>query len=84
MSSLFPPPATSDRHLPPCLVAGSIRHAVSRHLILFLRYPLTNHKLQPTATATVSAAVAAADYAPTTTIAKKTTLWLPSFLLTVS
>jgi hypothetical protein len=32
------------------------------HLILFLWYPLTNHKLQPTAAAAVSAAVAAADY----------------------
>jgi hypothetical protein len=31
-------------------------------LILILLYPLTNHKLQPTATAAVSAAVAAADY----------------------
>ncbi len=31
-------------------------------MILFLQYPLTNHKLQPTAAAAVSAAVAAADY----------------------
>ncbi len=31
-------------------------------MILFLRYPLTDHKLQPTAAAAVSAALAAADY----------------------
>ncbi len=62
MSSPFsvPPPAKSDRHLPPCPVAGSARHG--RYLILFLQYPPTNHKLQPTATAAVTAAVAAADY----------------------
>ena len=29
---------------------------------LILRYPLTNHKLQPTAAAAVTAAVSAADY----------------------
>ncbi len=31
-------------------------------MILFLRYPLTDHKLQPTAAAAVSTTVAAADY----------------------
>ncbi len=33
-----------------------------RHLILFLRYPPSDHKLQPTAAAAVSATVATADY----------------------
>jgi hypothetical protein len=58
MSSPFPPlqhptgtSLSSCWLRPPC-----------RHLILFLRHPLTDHQLQLTAAAAVTAAVATTDY----------------------
>ena len=59
MSSPFPPPAKSNRHLPPCPVAGSACHAPRPPV------PPTDHKLQPTAAAAVTAAVAASTSADT-------------------
>ncbi len=59
MSSLFPP---CDIRQAPTSLSSCWLCPPCRHLILFLRYPLTDHKLQPTAAVAVSAAVPATDY----------------------
>ena len=58
MSSLFPPAGRpTGTSLSSCCL-----HPPCHHLILFLRYPPINHKLQPTAATAVTAAIATADY----------------------